>query len=75
MIFNFSTHEGAKKNGFLQVHSKSTFYHINKFKEVAHEVRTTRDIIFRPGSEPIRPHESPQNAQNHVKILFFGVPA
>ena len=64
---------GCQKNGFWQFPSKSTFYPINKFQKVAHEVRATRDIIFRQGSEPIRPYKSPQNAQNHVKIsLFWG---
>ena len=58
---------GCQKNGFWQFPSKSTFYPINKFQKVAHKVRATRDIIFRQGSEPIRPHKSPQKTQNHVK--------
>ena len=62
---------GAQKldlGNFLQ---KRPFYPIQQIQKVAHEVRATRDIIFRQGSEPIRLCKSPPNAQNHVKILLF----
>ena len=50
---------GCQKHGILHFPSKSTFYPINKIQKVAHKVRATRDIIFRQGSEPIRPYKSP----------------